>query len=146
MSAYSGKLMLIKIKSHNNYETIGGLKTTRLVLNNDLIDISNKNSGDWRLLMQKCSIKSLAISGGGIFTDSLSEQKIKNLALNTEIGEFQLTFGNGEIISGPFLISHYERVGNFNEEETYNLTLESAGILTWKHPNACSQAVAESPL
>jgi TP901-1 family phage major tail protein len=133
MTAYNGALVLLKIfnEQDQTYETIGGLKTTRFVLNKNLVDTTNKNSGNWRELLQGGGITSVAISGGGVFTSSNSERKIKDLAFNGAIHPFNLYFANGDILSGNFLISSYERVGNFNDEEAYNITLESSGSVSY---------------
>ncbi len=133
MQAQAGSLMLIKVKIDDVYQIIGGLRTTRMVINNDLIDISSKSSGKWRTLLNGAGISSISISGGGLFTNSASEQLIREYAYNNEVAEYLLTFGNGEKVLGKFMINHYERSGNHQEEENYNLTLESTGKITWNY-------------
>jgi TP901-1 family phage major tail protein len=132
MQAQSGALMLIKIKINDIYEVVGGLRTTKVSLNNDLIDVSSKSSGKWRELLSEVGVSSLSISGSGIFTNSESEKLVKDLAYNNKKAEYQLTFGNGEIVESYFIINNYERSGNYQEEENYSLTLESTGNVIWK--------------
>lgn len=132
MSAQSGGLFLLKIKTKDsNYQTIGGLRTTRFMLNNNLVDATNKTSGGWRDVLPGGGIKQVSISGSGIFTDSASERKLRELAFENKIEDYQLTFGNGEKLEGSFQISSYERAGNYNDEEVYSLTLESSGMVTY---------------
>ena len=130
MVVQNGSLVLLKI-GHGTipekYVTIGGMRTTRFLLNNQLIDASHKESGKWRQLLTGAGISMMSISGAGIFTDSVSEIILRRNAFDNKAGNFRIYFGNGDILSGLFIISSYERLGNFGEEEGYSLTLESAG-------------------
>jgi len=128
MVAYSGSLVLLKIKAEENvdYEVVGGMRTTRFLLNNQIIDVTNKESGKWRQLLDNAGTSSISITGSGIFTDKDSEKLLRALAFNNQKASFMLTFGNGDKMVGDFIISTYERTGNVSEEETYNISLESA--------------------
>ncbi len=129
---YSGSLMLLKVAADSeNYIIVGGMRTTKFILNNQSIDTTNKESGRWRELLGNAGISSINISGSGIFTNQKSETIVRNLAFSNNIAKFQITFGNGDTLEGPFMISTYERTGNVAEEETYNLTLESAGKINY---------------
>lgn len=130
MQAQLGIYMLLKIYSEksNNFQTIGGLKTTRMVLNNQLIEVTSKHSENWRELIGG-GVKSISISGGGVFTSTDSEHKIAEISFASKPHKFQLCFGDDEILEGNFIISSYEREGNYNEEQTYNITIESAGTI-----------------
>jgi TP901-1 family phage major tail protein len=132
MVGYSGNLVLLKIKDENNkYQTIGGMRTTRFLLNNQLIDISNKTSGRWRDLLSGAGTSSVSITGSGVFTNSESEKLVRNAAFDHEKMNFIIIFGNGDKLVGSFVISTYERVGNISEEEVYNVALESSGKISY---------------
>jgi TP901-1 family phage major tail protein len=131
MEIYSGSLMLIKVKTAEGFKVIGGLKTTRMVLNQEMVEVSNKLSGNWRKLLAQSGISHLSISGGGIFTNSEAEKFVREHVMENKFLECQLVFGSGEFVDGLFQITNYERMGNYNEEENYNLTLESAGKIIW---------------
>jgi TP901-1 family phage major tail protein len=127
MRAQKGSLVLLKLKQNDKFVAIGGMRTTKFILNNKLIDASNIESGTWRELLEGSGISFVTITGEGIFTNSESEQIFKTCAFNNEIKEYELIFGNGERLIGKFHISSYERSGNHGEEETYSLMLESTG-------------------
>jgi TP901-1 family phage major tail protein len=131
MTAYKGALVLLKVADSSglveSYTTIGGMRTTRFVLNNQVIDATNKSSGKWRELLPEAGISSITIAGTGIFTNAKSEEKIRRYAFENLIRNYTLCFGNGDKLIGPFQITSYERIGNYNEEESYAITLESAG-------------------
>lgn len=133
MVAQNGSLVLLKIRqASDKYMTIGGMRTTRFLLNNQLIDSSHKESGKWRQLLVGAGISNVSISGSGIFTSSHSEALIYQYAFANQAADFYICFGNGDILSGLFMISSYERMGNYGEEEAYNLSLESAGEVRYE--------------
>lgn len=133
MAAQKGALMLIKVGNGGGPETfttVGGLRTTRMVLNNQLVDTTNKDSGGWRNLLAGAGIRSITLSGSGIFTDLASEETVRGYAFANSINNYEFYFGGNDKISGAFQITSYERAGNFDGEETYAITFESAGTIT----------------
>jgi TP901-1 family phage major tail protein len=131
MSVQKGSLVLLKVKDNvaNEYKTIGGLRTTKLILNNQLIDATTKTSGRWRELLVGGGISFITISGSGIFTNSISEKLVRDAAFNNQALDFQLCFGNGDVIISTFQITSYERSGDYDQEEIYSLTIESASTV-----------------
>ena len=128
MVGYSGNMVLLLIKNaENSYQTVCGMRTTRLVLNNQPIDTTHKNSGEWRQLLENVGIRFVSIGGTGVFTDGPAEQWLRQDAFLGKMRDYCLGFGNGDALYGRFIITAYERVGNIQEEETYSLTLESSG-------------------
>lgn len=132
MMPQKGSLFLLKAKIENDYQTVGGMRTTKFLLNNQLIDVTHKISGPWRALLSQAGVSSLTVSATGLFTNSVSEKFIRKSAFNNQLIEGLLCFGNGETIEGSFQITTYERSGNYDQEETYSLTLESSGEITIK--------------
>jgi len=128
----SGSLLLLKIQNDEmNFTTIGGMRSNKFSLNNNVIDTSNKSSGKWRQILGEAGMSSASITGAGVFTDSDAERLIREIAFNGTIKTYQLCFGNGNILEGKFFITHYERTGNYAEEETYAISLESSGKLKY---------------
>ena len=130
MTTQSGSLVLLKIgrgMCPEQYVTIGGMRTTRFLLNNQLIDSSHKESGKWRHLLIGAGISTVSISGTGVFTDASSETMLRQHAFANRGINFCICFGNSDTLIGLFMVSSYERLGNYGEEEGYSLTLESAG-------------------
>ena len=133
MVAQSGSLVLLKVYNGSNktYQTVGGMRATKFTLNNQLIDISHKESGKWRKLLSGSGLSHVSIAGSGIFTDNVSEEIVRVAAFHNQILSFKILFGNLDVLSGNFIISLYERVGNIHEEETYSIGLESAGDVAY---------------
>ncbi len=133
MVAQSGSLVLLKVYNIKNkaYQVVGGMRATKFTLNNQLIDISHKESGQWRMLLSGSGLSHVSIVGSGIFTDNVSEEIVRVAAFNNQILSFKILFGNLDVLSGNFVISLYERVGNLHEEEAYSIGLESAGDVAY---------------
>lgn len=134
MAAQSGKLLVIKSGDGGDPEvftTVAGLKTTQMVLNNRIVATNTAGMTPWRSLMANAGIRSLAIQGIGRFDDSEVEARLFSQALTSTVNHYQLCFGNGDMLEGLFLIQNYERMGDFDAEESYSIRLESAGEITF---------------
>lgn len=134
MPAYNGSLVLIKIGDGGGpeiFSTIGGLRTSRLTLGNQTLDTSHAESGVWRQLLNNAGIRSLTISGSGLFTDVATEETLRGYAFAGTVNNYRFVFANGDYVTGPFLITSYERSGSNGNEEIYSLSLASAGTLVF---------------
>jgi TP901-1 family phage major tail protein len=132
MSPQSGSLLLLKLQNEQKeFLTIGGMRANKFILNNNLIDASCKTSGKWRAVLDKAGISFATVTGAGVFTDSASERLLQEIAFLNKLQNYQLCFANGDILQGCFLITNYERTGNFGEEDTYAISLESSGELKY---------------
>lgn len=134
MTAQKGSLVLIKVGNGGDPEvftTIGGLRVSSMVLGNQMLDATNTESGAWRQLLGGAGIRSLQISGGGMFTDAASEEIVRGYAFASTVNNYRFVFANGDYVTGPFQITAYERSGDHENEEVYSLALESAGTITF---------------
>ena len=109
------------------YSTVAGLRTTQMSVNGDAVVITNKGSGAWRELLSGAGVRSVSVSGAGVFTGSPAETRIKNNALAGLLDEYQLSFESGERLQGRFLVARLDYAGDFNGERSYTLALESSG-------------------
>ncbi|MBN9517456.1 phage major tail protein, TP901-1 family [bacterium] len=131
MAATRGRLMLIKVGSAASGTLLGGLKTTGFKMNTQPVDISTKDTNGWRELLEDGSLKSVTISGNGIFKDSATDEAIRAAVFSGSISTFTLVFPNGDTIEGQFLVTNYERTGGHEGPEEYTLALESSGEPTF---------------
>ncbi len=129
MAAERGSAFLLKIGSGAplTFSTIAGMKTTQMTVNGDLVAITNKDSGGWRELLSGAGVRSVSVSGSGIFTGSSAEAQLRGLALAGHLANYELSFESGERMQGRFLVSRLEYAGDFNGERNYTLALESSG-------------------
>ncbi len=130
MPAEKGSAFLLKVGDGAPvpvYTTLAGLRTTQLSINGDPVVITNKGSGGWRELLSGAGIRSVSVSGAGVFTGSVAETRVKTNALSGVIDDYELSFESGERLRGRFLVSRLDYAGDFNAERTYTLSLESSG-------------------
>jgi TP901-1 family phage major tail protein len=139
MAAGKGSSFLLKENSTGTPATVGGLRSTSMTINGETVDITTKDSNAFissgndkaRDLLQGGGVRSMSISASGVFTDSSTENLVRGFAFDGAIQNYDLIFSDGSKISGAFLITSYERAGEFNGEETYSLTLESSNTITY---------------
>jgi TP901-1 family phage major tail protein len=139
MAAGKGSSFLLKENSTGTPATVGGLRSTSMTINGEAVDITNKDSNAFissgndkaRDLLQGGGVRSMSLTASGVFTDSSTENLVRGFAFDGAIQNYDLVFSDGSKISGAFLITSYERAGEFNGEETYSLTLESSNTITY---------------
>ena len=132
MSAERGSAFLLKVGNGGSpivYATVAGLRTTQLSLNGEMVAITSKDSGGWRDLLSGAGVRSVSVSGAGIFTGSAAELRIKGNALSGVINDYRLSFESGETLSGKFLVTRLDYAGDYNGERSYTLSLESSGAV-----------------
>lgn len=124
---YSGSLVLLYLKSDERWNIVGGMRTTKFTLNNQLIDASICSDSPWKELHKESGLKQLIITISGAFSNSRAENDIQKYAFQGKIAEYRLVYPAGNSLSGNFQISNYHRVANVDEEESYSLSLVSSG-------------------
>ncbi len=111
------------------YATVAGMRTTQMSINGDTVVITNKGSGGWRELLSGAGVRSVSVSGAGVFTGSAAETRIKGSALSGVLDDYELSFESGERLQGRFLVQRLDYAGDFNGERSYTLSLESSGAV-----------------
>lgn len=132
MPAEKGSAFLLKIgdgAAPPVFTTVAGLRTTQLQINGEAVVITSKDSGGWRELLSGAGVRSVSVSGAGLFTGSAAEARLKANALSGRIDDYRLSFESGETMTGKFLVTRLEYAGDFNGERTYTLSLESSGAV-----------------
>lgn len=134
MGAQNGKDLLIKVDltGDGQFETIAGLRATRISFNAESVDVTSLESqGGWRELLSGAGVKSASISGSGVFKDASTDERARQIFFDGETPDFQVIIPDFGIVEGPFQVSSVEYSGTHNGEATYELSLASAGALTF---------------
>lgn len=134
MAVQAGKDLLIKIDQTGDgtFETIAGLRATRLSFNAETVEVTSLESqGGWRELLAGAGVKSASISGSGVFRDSATDERARQVFFSGEIPGFQVIIPDFGVVEGPFQITALEYAGSHNGEATYEVSLASAGVLTF---------------
>ena len=134
MTAQNGKELLIKIDLTGDglFETIAGLRATRLSFNAESVDVTSlESAGGWREILGGAGVKSAAISGSGVFKDAASDERARQIFFDGETPDFQVVIPDFGTIEGAFQVASIEYSGSYNGEATYDLSLNSAGALSF---------------
>ena len=92
---------------------------------------SLESSGGWRELLAGAGVKTASISGSGIFRDASVDERMRQVFFDGETPGFQVVIPDFGVVEGPFQISSIEYAGTFDGEATYEMSLASAGALTF---------------
>ncbi len=132
MSAQKGKDLLLKINSGVGFVTVAGLRSRRIAFNAELVDITHAESVDrWRELLAGAGVRRAALSGRGLFKDANSDALLRQAFFDGAVLNSQLVVPDFGTIEGLFQIASLEFAGEHNGEVTFELSLESAGALTF---------------
>lgn len=134
MGAQNGKDLLIKVDmtGDGQFETLAGLRATRISFNAESVDVTSLESqGGWRELLAGAGVRSAAISGSGIFRDETTDERARQLFFDGITPMFQVVIPDFGIVEGAFQVTSLDYVGSHNGEATYELSLASAGALSF---------------
>ncbi|MDF3413443.1 phage major tail protein, TP901-1 family [Sulfitobacter sp. M57] len=132
MAVQAGKDLLVKVDmtSDGQFETIAGLRATRVSFNAEAVDVTTLDSeGGWRELLAGAGVRSAAISGSGVFRDEGTDERARQLFFDGLTPDFQIVIPAFGVVEGSFQVTALEYAGQLNGEATYELSLQSAGIL-----------------
>lgn len=134
MAAQKGKDLLLKIDAAGNgtYTTIAGLRSRSLAFNSETVDITHQESaGHWRELLEGAGVRSARVNGSGIFKDQSSDEHLRAAFFAGSIKTYQIVIPDFGTVEGPFQISALELTGRHDNEVAFEISLESAGQLTF---------------
>tara|TARA_Y100000114_G_scaffold73169_1_gene67054 strand:- start:273 stop:677 length:405 start_codon:yes stop_codon:yes gene_type:complete len=131
MAAQQGKALLLKIDVSGTMTTVGGMRSTSMTLNDEMVDITNKDSGSQRTLLPAGGILSMTISASGVFTDSTAEQTLRSAYGTSTFKSYNVIVPDLGTYAGTFQLTSLEYAGEYNGEATYSITLESSGAVTF---------------
>lgn len=132
MGVQNGRDLLIKMDmtGEGAFETVAGLRTTRLGFNAETVDVTSLESrGGWRELLAGAGVRSASISGSGVFRDAATDGRARQAFFDGEQPLCQVVIPDFGTIEGRFQITALEYSGSYNGEASYEMTLASAGAL-----------------
>lgn len=134
MSAQRGKDLLLKVDADGagSYVTVAGLRSRAISFNTEAVDITHSESaGRWRELLSGAGAKSARVTGTGIFKDATSDEIVRGYVFAGNIRNWQVVIPDFGTVTGPFQIGAFELSGRHDAEVAFEITLESAGELTF---------------
>lgn len=134
MAVQSGKDLLVKLDmiGDGSFQTIAGLRATRISFNAETVDVTSLESqGGWRELLAGAGVKSASITGSGVFRDAATDARARQVFFDGEVPDFQVIIPSFGVVQGAFQLTAIEYSGTYNGEATYEMTLASAGALSF---------------
>ena len=101
MAAQKGKDLLLKIDDGTGvFITVAGLRTQRLALNTDAVDITHAESaGRWRELLAGAGVRRASIAGAGIFKDQASDALLRQVFFDGVIRTWRIVVPDFGVIA-----------------------------------------------
>jgi TP901-1 family phage major tail protein len=133
MAAQRGKDMLLKMRDDASaFVSVAGLRSRRISFDAEAVDITHAESiGRWRELLSGAGVKKATLSGGGVFKDTASDLLIRQTFFDGTIRDWQIIIPDFGTITGAFQISGLDYRAEHQGEVTFEMSLESAGALTF---------------
>ncbi len=134
MAAQKGRDLLLKLDETGtgSFETVAGLRATRITFNADTVDVTTAESaGQWRELLGGAGVRTAAISGSGIFKDAASDAALRRVFFDGTIPDFEVVIPDFGVVSGPFQLTSLEYAGQHDGEAAFEVALVSAGALSF---------------
>lgn len=131
MAAQRGRLYLLKLAADGSGGTVAGLRNVSATINNEPVDITNKDSAGWRNLLEGAGTQSVDISADGVATDGATYETLKGYAQANSHNAMQIIGPDNDAISGSFMITSFQEAAAHNDEIKFSLSLQSAGTITF---------------
>ena len=117
------------------FKTVGGLRSKGFSFASDAIDRSNHGSNQWREILDDAGVRSVSISGSGVYTNHAEFKRIRNNAFANRLTCLAfIDVSAGEIYNGCFKLTAVEGSGDYDGESSYSLSAESSGQVVVSEP------------
>lgn len=112
------------------YMSIGGMRSKSFSMSADGIDITNHDSDEWKTMLDGAGIRSLSVSGSGVYNNEELFQLIQTKFLANSLTCMMLIDTTvARIWEGCFKITSLEVSGDYDGEGSFSISAESSGQL-----------------
>lgn len=133
MGAQRGKDILLKLdEDGTGFVTVAGLRASRISLNAGTVEVTTAESaGQWRELLAGAGVRNAAVTGSGVFKDTLSDAALQRVFFAGAAPAFQMVIPAFGTIEGAFQVTSLEYAGTHDGEATFEVSLASAGAVAF---------------
>lgn len=128
MPAQKGRSFLLYYNINGVFQRIEGQRSMQLTVNNAAVDVSTKDTNNWRELLEGGGLSTMSISVSGIDEDAPFFNQLRTDLLNNAFAQYRIVLPNDDYFSCQFMISSLQQSGNHDDAFTYDLSIESSGI------------------
>lgn len=134
MSKFRGLDFILEVQTQADpivWTKMCGLTQTGLTINQEGVDITDNCSEGWREMLQGAGVRSVSISASGNASDNAAQQWILSKILDNAFVVARIRRGIGDEFSGTWQIPSSGFSAAYNGAETFEVTLESAGAISY---------------
>jgi TP901-1 family phage major tail protein len=112
----------------DGFAAIGGIRSKSFSVSSEEIDITSEDSDEWKTILDKAGVRSVAFSGSGIYSNYENVKSVRASFFANEMVCLVLLETETELVwSGCFKISSVEISGDYNAESSLSLSGSSSG-------------------
>lgn len=134
MAAQAARLMALYLDTTGAgaYSNLAGMRSKSVKLNSEFVDVTNADSvNQWREGLANAGVKSIEMTGGGVFLDDTPQNTMISIALLNTVRNWRIIHPALGTFQGPFFVSAFEFTGDYNGAVEFNITLMSSGEVTF---------------
>lgn len=105
-----------------------GIREKGIALNGEGIDITSDDDNGKRALLDVSAEDQVDLTISGVTKDAILKT---DWFAGTRTKEVELTYPNGDTITGQFFLANYTDTGPYNDAVTFEATLQSTGDFTF---------------
>jgi len=113
------------------FRPVGGIRSKSVSFSAEGIDITNEESDEWKVMLDKAGIRSMEISGSGVYSSYDMAIYLENKALANELTCLMfLNKKTGRLYEGCFKLTSFEVSGDYDAESNMSISASSSGAIT----------------
>lgn len=110
------------------FKSTGGLRSKSLSFSAEGVDITNEESDEWKVMLDKAGMRSLEISGSGVYNNYPVFQTLVDRFLANELTCLMFVeVKTGKLYEGCFKLTSLEISGDYDAESNYSIAASSSG-------------------
>lgn len=110
------------------YKSFGGIRSKSFSFSAEGVDITNQDSDEWSVMLNGAGMRSVSVSGSGVYTNETTFQAVLTKFLANELTCLMLIETKTDrVFEGCFKITSLEVGGDYNAESNFSVSAESSG-------------------
>jgi TP901-1 family phage major tail protein len=138
MAKQLGRSFLLKVgdgAASEVFTALAGINSKSITINNSSIDVTTPDAsspGGVLFAQSLNGLKSMSVSGDGIFLDETAEARLNTVAMQADpVANFELVVPDFGTFAGEFRVASLEFGGETEGGVTFSVSLESNGTVTF---------------
>lgn len=110
------------------FRAVGGIRSKSFSFSAEGVDITNEDSDEWTTLLDGAGMRSLEVSGSGVYNNNDVLESIEEKFLANELSCLMLiSVKTGRIYEGCFKLTSLEISGDHDAESNFSISASSSG-------------------